>query len=38
LPRDLDANHPEADRALLYTQFRNAGYRLAKALEYIFEN
>lgn len=35
---DLDANHPEADRALLYTQFRNAGYRLAKALEYIFEN
>jgi phosphoribosylformylglycinamidine cyclo-ligase len=35
---DLDASHPEADRALLYTQFRNAGYRLAKALEYIFEN
>lgn len=35
---DLDSGHPEADRALLYTQFRNAGYRLAKALEYIFSN
>ena len=28
----------ENDRPLLYTQLRNAGYRLAKALEYIFSN
>ena len=27
----------EGDRALLYTQLRNAGYRLAKTLDYIFE-
>ena len=27
----------EGDRPLLYTQLRNAGYRLAKTLEYIFE-
>ena len=27
---------PEEDRPLLYTQLRNAGYRLAKTLEYIF--
>ena len=33
---ELTPDHPEADRALLYTQFRNAGYRLAKTLEYIF--
>ena len=33
---ELEPGHPEADRALLYTQLRNAGYRLAKTLEYIF--
>lgn len=33
---ELTEDHPEADRALLYSQFRNAGYRLAKTLEYIF--
>ena len=27
----------EEDRPLLYTQLRNAGYRLAKTLDYIFE-
>lgn len=34
---ELTAGHPEEDRELLYIQFRNAGYRLAKTLDYIFE-
>lgn len=34
---ELDADQPEKDRALMYTQLRNAGYRLAKALDYIFD-
>ena len=33
---EVAPGHPEADRALLYTQIRNAGYRLAKTLEDIF--
>lgn len=32
----LSDEYPEKDRALLYMQLRNAGYRLAKALDYIF--
>lgn len=34
----LSAEYPEKDRELLYLQLRNAGYRLAKALDYIFES
>ena len=33
---EVEPGHPEADRELLYSQLRNAGYRLAKTLEYIF--
>ena len=33
----LPAEYPEKDRELLYTQLRNAGYRLAKALDCIFK-
>ena len=34
---ELEAEQPEKDRVLMYTQLRNAGYRLAKALDYIFD-
>lgn len=34
----LSAEYPEKDRELLYLQLRNAGYRLAKTLDYIFES
>ena len=33
----LSSEYPEKDRELLYLQLRNAGYRLARALDYIFE-
>ena len=33
----LSDEYPEKDRELLYLQLRNAGYRLAKALDYIFD-
>lgn len=33
----LSSEYPENDRALLYEQLRNAGYRLARTLDYIFE-
>lgn len=33
---ELSSEYPEKDRALLYLQLRNAGYRLAKTLDYIF--
>lgn len=33
----LSADYPEKDRELLYLQLRNAGYRLAAVLDYIFE-
>ena len=33
----LSAEYPEKDRELLYLQLRNAGYRLAKILDYIFD-
>lgn len=33
----LSAEYPEKDRELLYTQLRNGGYCLARALDYIFE-
>ena len=35
--RELDRSYPESMRWLAYQQIRNAGYRLAQALEYIFE-
>ena len=33
---ELSAEYPEKHREVLYIQLRNAGYRLAKALDYIF--
>lgn len=33
---ELSSEYPEKHRELLYIQLRNAGYRLAKALDYIF--
>lgn len=35
--RQLGPEYPESMRWLLYQQIRNAGYRLAKTLDYIFE-
>lgn len=34
----LSSEYPEKDRELLYLQLRNAGYRLAKTLDYIFDS
>lgn len=34
--QEMDAGYPESVRWLLYQQLRNAGYRLAKLLNYIF--
>lgn len=34
---ELAPDQPEKDRALMYTQLRNAGYRLAKTLNDIFD-
>lgn len=34
----LSDEYPEKDRSLLYVQLRNAGYRLAKALDDIFDS
>lgn len=35
--KELDGSYPESMRWLCYQQLRNGGYRLAKALDYIFE-